>query len=234
MPLTNHINLQLKSFAHFDDAMAMGHLLSNETGVEYTVMSDNHLGFTVKRGQEKKPGRPQKAVAGNARNRLEKMAYRQSLRGFIEHLLELVVGVFLIVSPYTVLGWVFAVMDVKTIPEWFSLPVCGEIFKVGGYLFLMYGLRFVYSYYAAKLFFEEDSMVLKKGIIAQDHIQIRFVDIKTVGVRQSIIERLLNIGTLHLASAGTNGEVDIIFDNLISPAYMRNRVQKLIVQNTRH
>jgi tetratricopeptide (TPR) repeat protein len=96
-----------------------------------------------------------------------------------------------------------------------------------------YSLRFIYSYYARKLFIEDEFVLSKRGIIAQDHIQIRYVDIKTVGIRQTIIERLLGIGTLHLASAGTNGEVDIIFNNLISPAYMRTRIQKLIEKTRR-
>jgi len=95
---------------------------------------------------------------------------------------------------------------------------------------LLYGLRFIYSYYAVKLWFDDDGVVMKKGIIAQDQIQIRFGDIKTIGVHQSIINRLLGIGTLHLDSAGTNGTVDIVFNNLIDPVYMRRRLQYLIDQ----
>ena len=71
---------------------------------------------------------------------------------------------------------------------------------------------------------------MKKGIIALDQVQIRFGDIKTVGVKQSILDRLLGIGTIHLDSAGTNGEVDIIFDNIINPVHMRHHIQSLIDQ----
>ena len=49
MPPDTLINLKLKSFARFDDAMAMSDLLNSETGADYSIMSDNHLGFTVKR-----------------------------------------------------------------------------------------------------------------------------------------------------------------------------------------
>ena len=139
----------------------------------------------------------------------------------------------LVISPYTVLGWIFAVLNIQIMPEWFNLSQSGEVLSLGGYVLILYGLRFIYSYYARKLFIEDEFVLSKRGIIAQDHIQIRYVDIKTVGIRQTIIERLLGIGTLHLASAGTNGEVDIIFDNLISPAYMRTRIQKLIEKTRR-
>jgi uncharacterized membrane protein YdbT with pleckstrin-like domain len=71
-------------------------------------------------------------------------------------------------------------------------------------------------------------MMVTKGIIARDQVKIRFDDIKTVGINQGIIERLLGIGTIHLASAGTNGEVDIIFRNLVNPVQVRQRVQKLM------
>jgi uncharacterized membrane protein YdbT with pleckstrin-like domain len=222
------INIKLKSFARFDDAMAMSDLLNSETGADYSIMSDNHLGFTVKRNQENTVNEEPKPVVSNNGDRHEKKTYRQSFRGFLEHFSELILGMFLAVSPYTGLGWIFSLFNIQVIPEWFNLSEAGKVVSIGGYVLILYGLRFIYSYYARKLFIEDEFVLSKKGIIAQDHIQIRYVDIKTVGIRQTIIERLLGIGTLHLASAGTNGEVDIIFDNLINPSYMRSRVQQLI------
>ena len=225
---TNPINLKLKSFARFDDAMTMCDFMKTEIGVEYTVISDDHLGFTIKRCQETLGNEKNKAVVNQTLDSSEKSAYRQALRGFLPQYAEIVAGLVLAMSPYTVLGWIFAFLNIQTIPEWFSLPGWGKVFSASGYLLILYGLRFIYSYYSRKLFIEEECVLLKKGIIAQDHIQIRFVDIKTVGIRQSILERFLSIGTLHLASAGTNGEVDIIFNKLINPANMRNRIRKLI------
>jgi hypothetical protein len=54
--------------------------------------------------------------------------------------------------------------------------------------------------------------------------------LKLIRNQVSILERLLGIGTLHLDSAGTNGTVDIVFNNLINPVYMRHRLQHLIDQ----
>lgn len=216
------INLRLKSFASFDDAMAMCDLLNMETGNKYTAMTDNHLGFTVCRHKENvQQQNPVETYDPNNR------AYRQAFRGFIPHYSECVIGILLIANPYAVLGWIFALLNIQTIPEW------GEGFRLGGFLLLLYGLRFAYSYYAVKLWFDDDGVVMKKGIIAQDQIQIRFGDIKTIGVHQSIINRLLGIGTLHLDSAGTNGTVDIVFNNLINPICMRRRLQHLIDQSAK-
>jgi hypothetical protein len=230
MTTDNHINLRLKSFARFDDAMTMCDLLNKETGDKYTVVSDNYLGFTARRCQENRQKQQQNPVETYDPNN---RAYRQAFRGFIPHYSECVIGILLIANPYTVLGWIFAFLNIQTIPEWFSLAEWGEGFRLGGFLLLPYGLRFIYSYYAVKLWFDDDGVVMKKGIIAQDQIQIRFGDIKTIGVHQSIIDRLLGIGTLHLDSAGTNGTVDIVFNNLINPVYMRRRLQHLIDQSAK-
>ncbi len=230
---TEKIDLKRKSFASFDDALEICNLLNQESGNDYTVMTDENLGFTVKRNQENKVNEHQKCAVRDNSNALEKRAYRQSFRGFLEHFSELLLGLFLAVSPYTVIGWIFSVLKIEVMPEWFNLSASGKLVSMAGYILMLYGVRFIYSYYSRKLFIEDEFVLSKKGIIAQDHIQIRYVDIKTIGIRQSIIERLLGIGTLHLASAGTNGEVDIIFDNLINPSYMRSRIQKLIEKTRR-
>lgn len=230
MTTDNHINLRFKSFARFDDAMAMCDLLNKETGDKYTVVSDNYLGFTARRCQENRQKQQQNSVEIYDHNN---RVYRQAFRGFIPNYSVCAIGILLIANPYTLLGWIFALLNIQTIPEWFSLPEWGEGFRLGGFLLLPYGLRFIYSYYAIKLWFDDDGVVMKKGIIAQDQIQIRFGDIKTIGVHQSIINRLLGIGTLHLDSAGTNGTVDIVFNNLINPVYMRRRLQHLIDQSAK-
>lgn len=229
MTTGNPINLRQKSFASFDDAMDMCELLNRETGDEYTVMPDNHLGFTARRCLEKSHSEQPKNVKGYE----DGAEYRQALRGFIPHYLEIAVGALLLINPYTVIGWIFFLLNIEKIPEWINLQGWGEVFGFAGILLFLYGLRFIYSYFAIKMCFDEDGVILKKGIIAQTHVQIRFGDIKTVGMHQSILDRLLGIGTLHLDSAGTNGDVDIELKNMIAPVYMRRRIQHLIDQHTK-
>lgn len=220
------INLRLNSFASFDDAMDICDLLNRETGDKYTVMPDNHLGFTARRCQENRLSQEIKKVESFEEDR----EYRQSFRGFIQHYSEFVMGSLLTISPYKFMGWAFALLSIHEIPDWFSVPGWGEVLRLGGFILLLWSLRFIYSYFAKKICFDSDGVILKKGLIALDQVQIRFGDIKTVGVKQSILDRLLGIGTIHLDSAGTNGEVDIIFDNIINPVHMRHHIQSLIDQ----
>ena len=162
MPSDTLINLKLKSFARFDDAMAMSDLLNSETGADYSIMSDNHLGFTVKRNQENTVNEEPKPVVSNNGDRHEKKTYRQSFRGFLEHFSELILGIFLAVSPYTGLGWIFSLFNIQVIPEWFNLSESGKVVSIGGYVLILYGLRFIYSYYARKLFIEDEFVLSKE------------------------------------------------------------------------
>lgn len=219
----NCFDLELNSFAAFNDAAEICRFLRAMTDNDYTVSSDNHLGFTILRINQNTKQQQEDDAYNHG-----KLFYRQALRGFIPHYLEIAIGALLIISPYTVLDWLIAGLNIQIIPEWISLPLWSDVLSLAGLLLFLYGLRFIYSYYAASLCFDNDSVTLKKGIIARDQVQIRFSDIKTTNIHQSILDRLLGIGTLNLDSAGTNGTVDIVFPNLINPVYMRQHIQYLM------
>ena len=157
------INLRANSFANFDDAMDLCDLLNRETGAEYTVMSDNHLGFTASRCRISAHNQePKNAATDNGK---ENVAYRQSLRGFIEHYAEFTLGLFLMISPYQALALVFSGLDINEIPGWFSVSGCGETFRYIGIFLFLYSLRFVYSYAATSICFDNDGGDFK----ARDH-----------------------------------------------------------------
>ncbi|MEC4749849.1 PH domain-containing protein [Methylomicrobium sp. Wu6] len=224
MARNNAMNLRLNSFASFDDAMDMCELLARETGEKYTVMSDSQLGFTAKKiGSNISSLNKVNSDAG-----LKNHEFRQAWRGFVSNYLQILVGVLLLINPYRVMSLVFSLLDIENIPTWFNLKAIGELLGVGGLLLILYGLRFIYSFFSEKLYIDDDGIILKKGIIAQSQVQIRFGDIKTIGVQQGVLDRLLGIGAVHLDSAGTNGTVDIEFKNIIDPVSMRRDIQRMI------
>ena len=230
MARNNAINLRLNSFASFDDAMDMCELLARETGEKYTVMSDSKLGFTAKKiGSNNNSLKHENNNAG-----LKNHEFRQAWRGFIPNYLQILAGALLFINPYKVLGWLFSLLDIENVPTGFNLNGIGELLGIFGLLLILYGLRFIYSFFAEKLSIDDDGIILKKGIIAQSQVQIRFGDIKTIGVQQGVLDRLLGIGAVHLDSAGTNGTVDIEFKNMIDPVSMRRDIQRLIDDDIRH
>lgn len=224
------IDLDRKSFASFDAAEEMCKFLKKETGRDYKVEPDNYLGFTPCHQMAKQLDQHN----SKAKNNLNGRIYRQSMKGFIPHYIEIAIGVLMIVNPYIVLSWTFKLLNINTVPEWINLQKSGNALQIIGCLAFLYGIRFVYSYLAKTLCFEKDGVILKKGIIAQNQVQVRFGDIKTVSVHQSILNRLLRIGTVHLDSAGTNGEVDIVFNNVVNPVLMRQNIQTMIDDHNRH
>ena len=67
--------------------------------------------------------------------------------------------------------------------------------------------------------------------IAREFISIRFSEIKTIGVKQGILARLLNVGNLEFASSGSDG-VDIIFTNIVNPGATKNHINSRVTCNT--
>lgn len=55
------------------------------------------------------------------------------------------------------------------------------------------------------------------GIIAHQTVGLRFQDIRSMSIKQSLIERFLNVGLLEFASAGTDG-VPVRFNKVANPA----------------
>lgn len=54
-------------------------------------------------------------------------------------------------------------------------------------------------------------IIVEEGFLSRSQTEIRARDIKLVQVYQSVMERLFNLGTINLATAGTNGiEVSLV------------------------
>lgn len=69
-----------------------------------------------------------------------------------------------------------------------------------------------------------DEVALEKGILKRESIEIGMRSIRTVQVTQGIIQRLLNIGDISIASSGTDN-YEIHTTNILSPHDVRNQIQ---------
>ncbi len=59
--------------------------------------------------------------------------------------------------------------------------------------------------YSLKIRVFPDRVVLEKGLLSKDIVELFISDIRAINVKQSIIQRILRIGDLYIASAGTSG-----------------------------
>ena len=73
-------------------------------------------------------------------------------------------------------------------------------------------LIFIYWYYSnktTKLSRFDDKIIYESGIIARNTVDTKISNIKSIKVKQSICERLFNVGTLSIYTAGDRAEIRI-------------------------
>ena len=74
-----------------------------------------------------------------------------------------------------------------------------------------WGVLAVLNRYSNRLEIWRNRIVLVKGIIARDEVEISIPNIRTFRIEQSICQRLLRIGNIYIASAGTTDYEEKIF-----------------------
>lgn len=84
-------------------------------------------------------------------------------------------------------------------------------------------------YYNQLLVFDEKTITFFYGRISLKYkkTSIAYKDIKESSVKQNILGRVLNFGTISFASAGT-GKEEIVCDNIDRPRDVSSHVQKII------
>ena len=75
-----------------------------------------------------------------------------------------------------------------------------------------------------RLRLKPDEVEYIKGIFRQKSKEIKYKDIKLIEVEQTVMQRLLNIGDLSIASAGTSDK-EIEVKNMPSPREVRDEIQ---------
>jgi uncharacterized membrane protein YdbT with pleckstrin-like domain len=66
----------------------------------------------------------------------------------------------------------------------------------------------------------------KKGILARTTREVALKDIRSINLKQSIIERLCNLGTIEIGSAGTAG-IEVSFNGISQAPKIKNMITEL-------
>jgi uncharacterized membrane protein YdbT with pleckstrin-like domain len=114
----------------------------------------------------------------------------------------------------------------------------GRLFTIGGQdiilvlplfaLMPLYGLlNLLYPVFDATLTLDNRGIETRIGIISlkQDTTRIRYEDIRSIDKMQTLVERILNVGTISIGTAATAG-VEILFDGVAQPLDVINLVQQ--------
>ena len=103
---------------------------------------------------------------------------------------------------------------------------------IGGLLVLAYGLGLIIIFWAlldkkSKVFTVTNKRVKsKKGILARTTREVALQDIRSINLKQSIIERLYGLGTIEVGSAGTAG-IEVSFNGIVQAPKIKNTITEL-------
>ena len=73
---------------------------------------------------------------------------------------------------------------------------------------------------------KSDELTLETGLLSRNSTEVKIRDIKTIDVQQSLVHRMLDIGRVRVATAGTEGW-EIVVEGVEAPNDIRNMIQKL-------
>jgi len=231
---TTIFNLDQQPFESFDRAAKMRDLLINESVHQYRIdlfeIGNESAGFVIKRIPKKLKlssgiKEQQTPSMGNI-----KKTFHPALRTYLLYC-PLASGALVLVL-YTVELWavVLSILDIKGLPDWIDGGVLVNGTQMIGSVGIIWILLTVLiNYYGTTLRIDSHGLTFNKGIVTRDVTHIRFAEIRTIGLRQGLLDRLLNIGILEFASSGTD-DVDIRFINIANPSGVKADVEAIIEQ----
>jgi len=84
----------------------------------------------------------------------------------------------------------------------------------------------LYRHFAWRFAVSDDTIESRRGIIGRTVQSIRIEDLRNINVRQSLIERVLGIGSVEFSTAGGGG-IEVVFFGIEDPMQLKENVQKL-------
>ena len=243
------LNLDQQPFESFDMAAKMRDLLINESVHQYRVdlfeIDNESAGFVIIRTQkEQRLSNNERDLEGDSclekqtvqqspfssSKRVDNKTYHPALRTYLLYFPLAVGALFLVL--FAVELWVvfLSILDIKGLPVWIDGGVLVNLTKMAGSILIIWiSSTVLINYYGTALVIDSHGLTLKQGIVTRDVTHIRFSEIRTIGLRQGLLDRLLNIGILEFASSGTD-DVDIRFINIANPTGVKAKIETIIEQ----
>lgn len=133
-------------------------------------------------------------------------------------LMLMAVAICLVLLPDSLLFAVLEIVNVKPrqLGDWLQQLDQGMM-GIGSVLMVLIWLSFLWQRAGALYRVTGFGVEARLGIIAHQTVGLRFQDIRSMGIKQTLIERLLNVGLLEFTSAGTDG-IPVRFNKVTNPA----------------
>ncbi len=210
-----------RPFSDVDAARRKAGIVSEELGVPYQAVPHPLGGYAVSLAIPAQPDIANDPFIGHApRNQggrhldnsgidtpvrdtrtWEIIKLRPAWRGFWREYVVIFTG-FVVLIQHNYLLVNFLPPDNTLPPDVMRLAVV-FLLSVGLFLILVPLLKVLYTVFANQYLIYHDQVETRHGIIARNTTTIKINDIRSIDLRQGIIERLINVGTVELSTAGT-------------------------------
>jgi uncharacterized membrane protein YdbT with pleckstrin-like domain len=97
-----------------------------------------------------------------------------------------------------------------------------EVFLVS----VLFVLAIAYARYRRLYTITDHRIIMRTGLIANNSNELEIMHIRGINVRQSVIERLLGIGTLEFFST-TDARADVVFSGIRNPEAVKEQIRTL-------
>jgi uncharacterized membrane protein YdbT with pleckstrin-like domain len=137
-----------------------------------------------------------------------------------------IVGLFMLIEPVMeVLGGVMKSLNMD-IPSWITQKVWDISMYLSLFLSWIVVCRLWYFKYSCELTFTKDSIEIKKGIFATKTIQIKMTHVTAVETSQTIIDKILGVGSLEIGSSSTS-EMEIVMPGISNPNDVAKKIKNM-------
>ncbi|HHI71459.1 MAG TPA: PH domain-containing protein [Rhodobacteraceae bacterium] len=219
-----------KPFGEFQRAAWLRDLLTDVTGRPWLIENTGEGFIVVGDGNPEISGTGKTSDESNRKRRsFQPVTLHPALRTSLPFYLPLaMLGVYMALNPTGFLSRLMTFQLFSPLSEFLDVNIAlGWIGLIGKALMLLSILAVVLPWLSNRYIVSPEGVEARAGIIARDSVQVRFSDIRSIGLRQGLIDRLLGVGTLEFSSAGTGG-VDVRFINIPSPMKIRQWIEKLM------
>jgi len=154
--------------------------------------------------------------------------YHPALRTYCLHIPLLLAGFVLVFFAVELWSLILSLAGLRGLPSAINPVFLVNTTKFMGSIWILWLMAGVLlNYYGTRLIIDHRGITFNRGIWTRDETNVRFSEIRTINLRQGLLDCLLNIGILEFASSGTD-EVDIRFINMPGPGKVKADIEALI------
>ena len=84
-----------------------------------------------------------------------------------------------------------------------------------------------YRHFSWRFSIAEGVIESRRGLIAREVRSVRVEDVRSINVKQSILQRLLSLGDIEFSSAASD-EAEVVFEGISNPIKVKNEIQGMM------